>query len=71
MTQTQQIENMLIVTAVEGYAYRHNLKPMDAWDIFAKYNVNKDIRDCYDTLHTQSLDETVYFAEDILKRKAK
>jgi hypothetical protein len=60
----------MIVAAVEGYSFRHNMTSKDAFDLFARYDVLNSIRSQYDTLHTQSLDESVSFAEDILKSKA-
>jgi hypothetical protein len=61
--------NLLVVVAVEGYAQRHNMQEKDVFDLFKKYEINKLIRKHYNTLHTQDLEETIGFAEDVLKRK--
>jgi len=71
MTQEQRDKNLLVIAAVEGYARRHNISAEETFALFKKYQVTDDIRNCYGTLHTQSLDESVYFAEDVLAWKAK
>lgn len=71
MRTEKEIENLLVVYAVEGYAHKHNMTPLETLRVFKKYGVYADIRRCYRTLHTQSLDESVYFAEDNLAAKTK
>lgn len=56
----------MIVSAVIGYALKHGIETSDAFDIFQKHDIFAKIRACYDVLHTQSLDESLHFAEDIL-----
>jgi hypothetical protein len=68
MTNKEQDQNFMIVTAVEGYSQRHNMPPSDVLNLFIKYNITDLIRAQYNALHTQSPDESVLFAEDILKR---
>ena len=63
-------ENLMIVTAVEGYSFEHDMNEKEAFDLFSRHNVFNLLRSQYDTLHTQSLDESVSFAEDILSRVA-
>jgi hypothetical protein len=62
-------ENLLVVIAVEGYAQRHNMKEKDVFELFKQYEINMAIRECYSTLHTQALEETIDFSEDVLKRR--
>jgi hypothetical protein len=62
-------ENLLIVCAVEGYAHRHNMTTQDTLKLFREYGVTNAIREGYSVLHTQDLDETVYFAEDYLEAR--
>ena len=69
MTYYQKDENLLVVFAVEEYARRHEIPAHEALDIFLKFGITESIRQCYDTLHTQDIYESVSFAEDILKRK--
>jgi hypothetical protein len=64
-------KNFLLVVSVEGYSRLHNITPKETLALYRKYKVTDDIRACYDTLHTQSLDESVYFAEDVLAWKQK
>jgi hypothetical protein len=61
-------QNLMLVAAVEGYSQRHNMEPSDVLKLFIKNNINTLIRSQYETLHTQSLDESASFAEDILNR---
>jgi hypothetical protein len=66
---TNSDENLLVVVAVEEYARRHHIPATDAFSLFSKYGVIKLLRASYDTLHTQDLYESYYFAEKILERK--
>ena len=69
MTTTQHDENLFVVFAVEEYARQHKISAHETLGLFLKFGVTESIRQCYDTLHTQSIFECVSFAEDILKRK--
>ena len=70
MTHREKDENLMIVSAVIGYALKHGIDTADAFDIFQKHEVFGKIRACYDVLHTQSMDESLYFAEDVLSQSA-
>jgi hypothetical protein len=61
-------QNLMLVAAVEGYSQRYKMEPCDVLKLFIKNNINGLIRSQYETLHTQSLDESISFAEDILNR---
>jgi hypothetical protein len=67
--QTEHDKNLMVVAATEGYAGRHGMPASSALALLSKYGVTDAIRQNYNTLHTQSLDECVYFAEDMLKWK--
>jgi len=67
MEQTRD-ENLLVVAATEKYAASRGLSTEKAFDLFCRHGVNRLIRKHYNTLHTQSLDESFHFAEDILER---
>jgi len=67
-TQREKEENLMIVAAVIGYALKHDLETPVVYDLFSKNDVPGKIRSCYDVLHTQGIDESLYFAEDILAR---
>jgi len=69
MDQTEHDKNLMVVAAAEGYAGRHNMPTAAAFALLSKYGVAEAIRQNYNTLHTQSLDESVYFAEDMIKWK--
>jgi hypothetical protein len=69
MTEIEHDQNLMLVYAVEGYSYRHNLTEKDVIILFRKYGINHLIRKNYDALHTQDLDESISFAEDILSWK--
>ena len=61
-------ENLLVVAAVEAYAYNHNISSSETFELFKKYNIPNLIRENYESLHTQDLDDTIQFAEDVLKK---
>jgi len=62
-------QNLMLVYAVEGYSQRHNLPEKDVIALFRKYGISRLIRDNYNALHTQDLDESISFAEDVLSWK--
>jgi hypothetical protein len=68
---TWRDENLLIVCAVEGYAHRHNMTPQATLKLFREYGVTGAIRQSYSGLHTQDIDETVYFVEDYIEARRK
>jgi len=68
-SSTIREENLLVVVAVEEYSRRHGISANDTLKLFMKFGITDLIRQCYDTLHTQDIYESVGFAEDILKRK--
>ncbi|MDR1836117.1 MAG: DUF3791 domain-containing protein [Treponema sp.] len=69
MTETEREQNLMIVYAVEGYSQRHNLPEKDVLALFRKNGINRLIRKNYNALHTQGLDESISFAEDVLAWK--
>ena len=69
MTENQRDKNLLVVVAVEEYARRHGITAHETLNLFLKFGITDAIRQCYETLHTQDIYESVSFAEDILKRK--
>ena len=66
MTEIKRDQNLMLVYAVEGYSYRHNLPEKDVITLFRKHGINELIRKNYNALHTQDLDENISFAEDVL-----
>ena len=69
MTATERDQNLMLVYAVEGYSQRHNIPEKDVISLFKKYGINDLIRKNYEALHTQDLDESISFAEDVLSWK--
>jgi len=67
--QQYRDENLMLVSAVERYAQKHRIPTASSFDIFKKYGINTLIRKHYNALHTQPLDESYYFAEDIINRQ--
>jgi hypothetical protein len=67
-TRAEQDENLLVVAAVEGYARRHQLSARDTFDLFERRGVISLVRKHFGTLHTQAMEESVDFAEDVLAR---
>jgi len=66
--QQQRDANLMLVAAVEQYARKYSMSTAASFSLFQRYGVNTLIRKHYGALHTQPLDESFYFAEDILKR---
>ena len=69
MTETERDQNLMLVYAVEGYSQRHNLPEKDVITLFQKFGINHLIRKNYNALHTQDMDESIAFAEDVLSWK--
>ena len=69
MSQRERMQNLIIVAAVDGYAHAHGISALDAFDIFQRHDLFKVLRDNYETLHTQSLDESARFADDYISRQ--
>jgi len=69
MTQMEIDKNLIVVAAIEGYSSRHNMSAKLVFDLFRKNNIIELLRSQYEVLHTQSIDEGVFFAEDILARR--
>lgn len=63
--------NLLIVEAIEGYAFRHDLSTKETYSLFRENNILSLIRENYEALHTQGIEESIYFVEDILRRMGK
>jgi len=68
MDEKTRDENLLVVAAVEGYSRRHHMPARDVIRFFSRTGLLQLIRANYPALHTQSLDESVDFAEDVLAR---
>jgi len=66
--QRQRDENLMLVAAVEQYAQRYDMPTATSFALFRQYGVNTLIRQHYNALHTQPLDESFRFAEDVIKR---
>ena len=67
MSNLQEKEkNLIVVAAAEELARRRSLKTAEALALFRQHSVFKALRDQYETLHTQDLDESADFAESLL-----
>jgi hypothetical protein len=69
MTEIEHDQNLMLVYAVEGYSQRHNIPEKDTISLFRKHGINQLLRKNYKALHTQDLDESISFAEDVLAWK--
>ena len=65
---TEMDKNLLVVTAIQGYADNHNMPESEVFEKFQANNILTLIRNEYEALHTQPLEETIEFAEDVMKR---
>ena len=66
--QEYRDENLMLVAAVERYAQKYRIPTAASFAVFRQYGINTLIRKHYKALHTQPLDESFYFAEDVIKR---
>ena len=66
--QRQRDENLMLVAAVEQHAQRYGIPTVASFALFRQHGINTLIRQHYNALHTQPLEEVFHFAEDILKR---
>lgn len=69
MNAHERDENLIVVYAVDEYAKRHSIPTADAYALFRRYDVITALRENYNTLHTQALDESADFAADVLRRR--
>lgn len=68
MNQTEKDKNLLVVTAVGGFAEKHHLSEEEVYKKFSRHGIIDLVRKEYDALHTQPLEETVRFVEDVMAR---
>lgn len=69
MNQSERDMNLMVVEAIEGYAYNHKLTVKEVYELFSSKGIIPLLRSQYQALHTQSLEESIYFVEDVLRRK--
>ncbi|WFR57768.1 DUF3791 domain-containing protein [Anaerocolumna sp. AGMB13025] len=69
MNQTERDMNLMVVEAIEGYAHNHALNAKDVLELFTRKGIIPLLRSQYQALHSQSLEESIYFVEDVLRRK--
>jgi len=65
----QRDENLMLVAAVEQYAQKYGIPTTKSLMLFRQYDITALIRQHYNALHTQPIEESFYFADDIIKRK--
>lgn len=68
MDQNEKNKNLLVVTAIEGFAEKHHLSEEEVYEKFSRYGIIDLVRAEYDALHTQPLEETAQFVEDVMSR---
>jgi hypothetical protein len=69
MSYVEIDKNLIVVAAIEGYSFKHSLPTNVVYELFKKNKIIDLLRSQYEVLHTQSMDEGVLFAEDILVRR--
>ena len=67
--QIEADKNLIVVSTVEGYAQKYNMTTEEVLQLFHKVSLLTLLRAQYEVLHTQNLDESVSFAEDVLARR--
>lgn len=70
MDRSERDQNLIVVEAIEGYAFCHKLVPRNVYELFLKNGIIHLLRTQYRALHTQSLEESIYFVEEVLRRKS-
>lgn len=68
MEESENDKNLMVVEAIEGYALNHGMQPREVFLLFRNNGILELLRTQYKTLHTQSMEESIYFVEDILRR---
>ncbi len=58
MNQSEIDANLLVVTAVEGYAQNHDMAESEVLAKFSQFKILSLIREQYEALHTQPFEET-------------
>lgn len=69
MEDSENDKNLMVVEAIEGYAWNHKMKSWEVVLLFRSNGILELLRTQYKLLHTQSLEESIYFVEDILRRR--
>ncbi len=70
MTQVEMDKNLIVVAAVEGYAQKHSVDTIVVLRQFRQLGLLDLLRSQYEALHTQNLNESVSFVEDVLARRS-
>ena len=71
MYQINRDKNLLVVVAAEQYANEYKIPTSVAFSLFRQNGISNLIRKHYGILHTQPMEESFYFADDVLKRLKK
>jgi hypothetical protein len=71
MYQTKRDKNLLVVVAAEQYAHKYKITTSSAFSLFQQNGISDLIRKHYGVLHTQPMEESFHFADDVLKRLIK
>lgn len=59
----------MIVSVVEEYAFKHQMKVPDVLRLFSANHIQQMIRSQYEVLHMLDLSESLDYAEAFLSRK--
>lgn len=62
--------NLLVISAIEGYAYRHGLTTRETYWIFRFYDVINMIRENFMELYNLDTDQYIDYCEEILRRSS-
>lgn len=62
--------NLIVVTTVEEFGFRHHMETKEALFLFEKYNIIALLRSQYGVLHMMDLEEGADFAESVLQGAA-
>ena len=63
-----QEENLILISTVEEYAFKHKIEVRNVLDMFYKNNIPQLLRSQYEVLHMMDLSDSLYFVEDYLEK---
>ena len=55
INENRHEKNFFVVAAAEEYTRRHGIFASETLELFLRFGVTETIRQCYETLHTQSI----------------
>ena len=64
----RQEENLIVVSTVEEYAFKHNMQVSQVLRLFSIHHIQQMLRSQYEVLHMLDLSEALDYVEQIIGR---